>query len=74
MVGNTRALLDRMRRSHLFHEIIIPLAIDGNMRGAAKQDRFDEVVVDIGVNARLLKRVDDRNGLATKHRPGFPIG
>ena len=43
---------NRPGRAHLFHQIVVPLAFNLEMRHRAELHRFDKIVTEIGVNAR----------------------
>ena len=50
------------RRHHLFHQIVVPVAADDHMRGGPQIDRLDQVVIDVGIDARLQEGIKRRPG------------
>src|SRR5690606_4379768 len=69
------ALLLRGNRAwslDLCHQPIIPLAIHDDVAGGT-HFRFDQVVVEVGINTRLAEGVECHPGRATPHEPGFEV-
>lgn len=56
---------------HLRHRSSYPFAFDDHMRRGAEHDRLDQVAVDVGIEAGLLKRVGHGTGRAAADQPGF---
>ena len=46
---------------HLGHQVVVPLALDLEVRGGAKLGRLDQVVRDVGVDAGLQELVHRRS-------------
>jgi hypothetical protein len=65
---------DRLRRLHLFHQVVVPLALDPEVRGGAKLDSLDEIMRDVGVDAGLTERIERRAGRSTADEPGLQAG
>jgi len=57
---SVRLRVDRLRRLHLFHQVVVPLAFDFEVRGGAEFDSLDEVVRKVGVDARLTEGIERR--------------
>src|SRR5437763_12771717 len=49
---------DRLRRPDLRHQIVVPFALDLEMRRGAELDGLDKVMRSIGVDAGLAERVE----------------
>jgi hypothetical protein len=61
----------RLWRTHLFHQIVVPLAFDLEMRQCAKFHRFDQHVIEVDVNARLTEGVESCSRASTTDEPGL---
>src|SRR3984893_4101617 len=64
---------NRLWRTHLFHQIIVPLAFNLEMRHRAELHRFDEIVTEIGVNARLTKSIESGSRASTPNEPRLEV-
>ena len=51
-------LFDRGWFLNLYHQIIVPLAVDHKMSHCAFQEGFNKIVIDVGIESRLFERVD----------------
>ena len=58
----------------LYHEIIIPLALDIHVGRRTEQHRIDQVVVEIHIQSRLLEFIQGRTRRTSRNEPGFLIG
>ena len=61
------------RLHHGGHQIVVPVAGDLEVGGGTLFEGFDQVVVHIGVDARLLEGVVGRAGSTTRDEPGFLV-
>src|SRR6056297_1867142 len=61
------------RRQHLFHQVVVPIALDHHMARRAKVHRLDQVVVHIGVDTRLQELIERRPGGTAANEPGFKV-
>src|SRR5258708_32320963 len=64
---------DRARRRYLFHQVLVPLALDLDMGGGAEFDRLDQIVVHIRINAGFAERVERGARRAAADEPGLEI-
>src|SRR5450631_3761429 len=60
-----------LRRAHLLHQIVVPLAFNLEMRQRAKFHRLNEHVIEININTRLTKSIESRSGASTPNEPGL---
>ena len=67
------AAANRAGRADLLHQVVVPVAFDLEMRGSAKLDGLDQVMSDVGVDARLAERVERSTGRAAADEPGLKI-
>ena len=58
---------------YLLHQIVVPFSLNLKMRQCAKFHRFDQVVIDIGVNARLTKSIEGRSCASTPNEPRLDV-
>ncbi len=57
----------------LLHQIVVPFSLNLKMRQCAKFHRFDQVVIDIGVNARLTKSIEGRSYASAPNEPRLDV-
>ena len=55
----------------LHHQIVAPNAIDLKVSHCAFKESLDQVVVEVGVNPRLFKRIGRRARGAARDKPSF---
>ena len=65
--------LDGARGDGLFHQVVVPFAIDFDGHQRAEVDGFDEVVREVGVYAGLLEGVHRSPCRAGGDDPGFQV-
>src|SRR6266480_4921889 len=65
---------DRLRRLDLFHQVVVPGALDFEMRRGAELDRLDQIVRHVGVDAGLLEGVERGARRPAADEPGLEIG
>src|SRR2546430_11696385 len=58
----------------LFRSVVVPGALDLEVRGRAELDGLDEVVRHVGVDAGLAERVERRAHRAAADEPGLQPG
>ncbi len=61
------------RRHHLFHQIVVPVAADQYMRRCPQVHGLDQVVVHIGIDARLQEGIERSPGRAPPDEPGLEV-
>src|ERR1019366_1365092 len=64
---------NRLWRTHLFHQIVVPLAVDLEMCQRAEFHRFDQHVIEVDVNARLTKSIESGSRASTPNEPRLEI-
>src|ERR1019366_9426788 len=64
---------NRLWRTHLFHQIVVPLAFDLEMCQRAEFHRFDQHVIEVDVNARLTKSIESGSGASTPYEPRLEV-
>src|SRR5262249_55630381 len=68
-----RLCADRPGRSYLSHQVVVPGTLDPKMGGGAELKGLDHVVVHVGVDAGLKKRVERRTGGTAADKPSLEI-
>src|SRR5690606_15123960 len=67
------ACRDRVRSLDLSHQVMIPLAFHHEVTCGAQLEGLDQVVVHVGVHARLLEGVERRTGRTARDEPRFHV-
>src|SRR5205085_712851 len=55
------------------HQVIVPVALDLEVRRSTLLEGFDEVVVHVCVDTRLVERVERCACRAARYEPGFLV-
>src|SRR5574343_603660 len=66
--------LEGAGRHHLFHQVVVPLALHHEVGCCTQQSGLDEVVVHIGIDARLAEGVERGTRAAATDEPGLHVG
>src|SRR5262245_52618512 len=64
---------DRSGRLHLLHQVVAPFAFDLEVGAGAEFYGLDQVMIDIGVDARLPERVERSPRRTAADEPGLEI-
>ena len=60
--GSVRLRVDRFRGLYLFHQVVVPFAVDLEVRSGAEFDRLDKIVREVGVDGGLTESIERRAG------------
>src|SRR5690606_9617842 len=68
-----QSALDGARCYDLSHQVVVPLTFHHYMASGPQFEGFDQVVVHVGIDARLFEGVDRSSGCASRNEPGLDI-
>ena len=68
-----RHFFDRLGRFHLFHQVVIPIALDPEMGSGAKLESLNHFMVHVGDDARLEEFGERRACRPTSDEPRLAV-